>query len=109
MEEILHWFAANGLTLNSYKTKCIIFHPKQNHAGGDLIEQVESFEYLGLTMQENLHWDLHIDKISKKINRISGVIHRIGNAVDVSTLKAKPYLILRTCSKPYLIFISNMG
>lgn len=50
------------------------------------IEQVDSFEYLRITLQKNLHWDLHADKIAKKINRISGVIHRIGNKVDATTL-----------------------
>ena len=74
METILHWFHANLLTLNQNKTKCMIFHNKQHlkqyklniHLNGIPIEQVDSFEYLGITLQENLHWDLHIDKITKK-------------------------------------------
>lgn len=85
METILNWFHANLLTLNQKKTKCMIFHSKQHlkqyklniHLNGHVIEQVDSFEYLGITLQENLHWDLHTNKIAKKINRISGVTHRI--------------------------------
>lgn len=77
----------------------MIFHTKQHlkkykldiNIGGVPIEQVESFEYLGLTIQENLQWNEHIDKISKKINRMSGVMHRIGNTVDATTLKSIYY------------------
>lgn len=99
MQVLSQWFSANKLTLNRKKTKCMIFHQKQHikkfrldiHCDGEPIEQVETFEYLGLTLQENLQWDMHIDKISTKINRISGVIHRIGNTVDTSTLKSIYY------------------
>lgn len=99
MEVISHWFVANKLTLNRKKTKCMVFHQKQHlkkykldiHCNGDPIEQVETFEYLGLSLQENLQWDKHIDKIATKINRISGVIHRIGNTVDTTTLTSIYY------------------
>lgn len=67
METILQWFHANLLTLNQNKTKCMIIHNKQHlkqyklnvNLNGNKIEQVDSFEYLGITLQENLHWDLH--------------------------------------------------
>lgn len=37
-------------------------------------------------LQENIRWDLQLEKIAKKINRISGVIHRIRNSVNTNTL-----------------------
>lgn len=99
LETISRWFEENKLTLNMKKTKCMAIHPQQHlkkyslniHLNGTHIEQVTSFEYLGLTLQENIRWDLQIEKIAKKINRISGVIHRIGNSVNTNTLTSIYY------------------
>lgn len=84
------WFESNKLTLNLKKSKCMIIHPKQKSRKYSLdiklndvqIEQVNSFEYLGLTIQEDLHWDLQISKICTKMSRISGVMSRLGNSVN---------------------------
>lgn len=93
--ETLHdWFNSNKLTLNIKKTKCMIFHPQQHlkiftvdlKLNEIQIEQVKSFKYLGLTLQETLHWDMHITAINKKISRMSGILHRLGNSVNETTL-----------------------
>ena len=34
--------------------------------GGEKIEWVSSFKYLGVTLQSNLSWDEHIDNITKR-------------------------------------------
>lgn len=93
MEDIAtlnNWFESNKLTLNLKKSKCMIIHPKQKTKNYSLyiklndvqIEQVHSFDYLGLTIQEDLHWDLQISKICTKLSRISGVMNRLGNNVN---------------------------
>lgn len=77
----------------------MIFHPLQNKkkytlnitANGCQIEQVSKFEYLGTMLQENLHWDAHINTICSKISSISGVLNRMGNTVDRSTLTSIYY------------------
>lgn len=110
MDKISRWFEANKLTLNRKKTKCMILHSQQHlkqyklnvHSGGEPIEQVEAFDYLGLTLQENLKWDLQIKKIASKVKRIAGVIHRIGNSVEMSTLKSIYYAHIHS----HLIFMS---
>lgn len=89
-----NWFIANKLTLNLKKSKCMIFHPLQRtkkftlniNLNGCPIEQVSTFEYLGLILQEDLHWDEHIKHIASKISSIAGVFGRIGNNVDKKTL-----------------------
>lgn len=99
LETLLNWFIANKLTLNLKKSKCMIFHPLQNKkkytlnntANGCQIEQVSKFEYLGIMLQENLHWDAHINTICSKISSISGVLNRMGNTVDRSTLTSIYY------------------
>lgn len=99
IETLSNWFVANKLTLNLKKSKCMIFHPQQRYKkyklnvniNGYPIEHVDKFEYLGLTLQEDLHWDSHINNVCSKISSISGVINRIGNAVDSGTLKSIYY------------------
>ena len=34
--------------------------------GGEKVEWVSSFKYLGVTLQSNLTWDEHIDNITKR-------------------------------------------
>lgn len=45
------------------------------------INRVSSFKYLGILIQENLKWNLHIDSICRKITGISSVLNRLGNKV----------------------------
>ena len=40
---------------------------------GDIIEQVEEFNFLGITVDENVTWDAHITKISIKLARVIGI------------------------------------
>lgn len=99
IEILFKWFVANKLTLNLKKSKCMIFHPMQHkknftlniNINGSPIEQVSSYVYLGLTLQDNLHWDAHVNYICSKISSISGVVNRLGNEVDKSTLKSIYY------------------
>ena len=38
---------------------------------------VEEFNFLGLTMNTNLKWKKHTDKISNKCSKITGVLNRL--------------------------------
>ena len=44
---------------------------------GIYIEKVEEFNFLGLTMDTNLKWRKHTDKISNKCSKITGVLNRL--------------------------------
>ncbi len=50
------------LTINTEKTRVLVFGSKKQdpcefQIGGEMIEQVKSYKYLGLTMHQNLgHW-----------------------------------------------------
>ena len=44
---------------------------------GACIEKVDSFNFLGLTISETLSWKPHIDKIGKKISKVTGTMWRI--------------------------------
>lgn len=81
---ITDWLKVNKLSLNVKKSKYMIFHKpqkkiKQLHLtmNGSTIERVSEFDFLGLTLDENLNWKKHINKISNKISRCIGILNRL--------------------------------
>lgn len=91
---ITAWLLNNKLTLNSAKTKLMLLkqgQPITDDTNFDVfisrqaIERVSHFKYLGITIQNNLKWNLHTDKICNKIAGISSVIKRLGTKINNAT------------------------
>ena len=55
---------------------------------GDLIKQVSSVKSLGVHIDENLSWNMHIEKIAKKITSGIGAIKRCMPFVNQTTLES---------------------
>ena len=96
LEKITEWLRANKLSLNTKKTKYMLFRysqtPKRNIPKLDLvmdgkaIEKTDSFNFLGITIAETLSWNLQIEKVSLKMVKIIGVMNRIKNFVSSDIL-----------------------
>lgn len=90
------YFACNLLSLNLKKTKYMIFRsPRKAQPntpsiiiGTAIIEKVDSFKYLGLTLDCTLSWDQHIKTVCNKISAMCGVLKRV-----VSYLPRKALLL----------------
>ncbi len=83
LANISDWLKCNMLSLNVLKSKYMIFHKPQKKVpnlqlkmNNTEIERVPLFDFLGLTLNENLNWKSHIDKISNKISRSIGILNR---------------------------------
>ena len=95
LEKIYNWLAVNKLSLNARKTKFMIFHTpgtKLNYIpkifiNGVNIERVQNFNFLGLTINENLSWKPHVDKIANKLSKYSGVLSRLKHFLPPYILK----------------------
>lgn len=96
LSTLYYWFMNNKLTMNIKKTKFMLIAPYNSEIINtklDLkiynqeIEQVTNYKYLGLTIQNNLKWNIHINMVKRKISAISGIIKRMGNHVNQSTQK----------------------
>ena len=63
----------NKLSLNTQKTKMMVFYRKQKHIkefnfaiNGAKIDRVESFNFFGITLNDKLSWSHHVDVVKKK-------------------------------------------
>lgn len=89
--KIIHeWFNDNHLKLNIKKTKIMLIKTKneeemQHFIGinfdNKLIERVNSIKYLGLTIDDKLSWDEHVDTIKGKLIPICAAIFKIRNYI----------------------------
>ena len=74
LAKIWEWLIANKLSLNTKKTKYMVFHTNQRNVtypnlviNNTIIERVSHFNFLGIMLSYNMTWDAHINHISKKI------------------------------------------
>ena len=82
--KISHWLHSNKLLLNTAKSKFMVFfkHPKaipklKLTINDNPIEQVTEFNFLGITIDQNVTWNAHITKTSIKIARVIGILHKL--------------------------------
>ena len=94
LTKVSEWLAANKLSLNVKKTKCMVFHTPQRKVtypeikiNNILIERVSEFNFLGITFNSNLKWHTHINYITKKITGIVGLLWRLKDLYPMTVLR----------------------
>ena len=79
------WLRANKISLNTSKTKIVLFRSKRKtitkklnfRISGQNIPISKSVKYLGVMLNENLSWDSHMAYILPKLNRGLGLLLKI--------------------------------
>jgi hypothetical protein len=105
IDKVAEWLNANKLSLNTTKTKVILFRssnkkPKQDikiKINGNNIEQVRNTVFLGIVIDECLTWKDHIAKVAKKLIRAAGIIAKIRHFVNRNTVKLIYYALVYPC------------
>ena len=96
LQAIYEWLCVNKLSLNIPKTKFMIFHHRQRKIdhliptlkiSNHQIERVKYFDFLGITIDEHMSWNMHIQKISNKISRNLGCLNRLKRFLPLNTRK----------------------
>ena len=96
LQLIYEWLCVNKLSLNIPKNKFMIFHHRQRRIDDIIpklkindheIERVKHFNFLGITIDEHMSWNMHIQKISNKISRNLGCLNRLKRFLPSTTLK----------------------
>ena len=105
----------NYLVLNAGKTKEMIidfrkkkYQPKPIEIRGDAIERVESYKYLGVTIDSRLSWKQNTDEMLKKVNTRLFCLSKLNSfAVDQHVLQLFYSSVL--CSVLSLVSHPGMG
>ena len=94
---VSEWLIANKLTLNQSKTKFMLIGSRQRlctlsplpslEIDGIPVNQVSHTKSLGVLIDENLSWNMHINKLIKKIASSIGAIKRVRPFVPFTTLQ----------------------
>ena len=70
--------------MNAEKSKCITFHTRQKHINSILYsvngvetENVDSFKFLGIFLNNHLTWSTHIGMVANKLLKIIGILKRL--------------------------------
>ena len=50
---------------------------------GTPIENIKEFNFMGLTINENLKWNNHLDNITIKCSRINGQLNKLKNMLPI--------------------------
>ena len=111
ISKVTTWLQRNKLQLNVSKSKFMMFfeHPKtlpklNITANGNLINQVSEFNFLGITINENITWNLHIRKTSIKIARVIGILRKLKRIFPRHILR----LIYNSLIHPHLLYGLNL-
>ena len=95
LQRYFDYYTLNKLTLNSDKTKYMIYtHKKKRSCGnvsnlnvnGQKIDRVRSIKFLGVTINDRLTWEDHKIYIKKKISRNLGIIYKCRSIMDITEL-----------------------
>ena len=105
LAKLAEWFKANKLTLNTSKTKYMLFKEKTQKVDisnlkvtidGEDIERIgekcseEAFKFVGIYIDENLSWDNHISYIRKKLGGATYALAKLRNLLP-SNIKITIY------------------
>lgn len=92
LQKVSDWLKANKLSLNVNKSKFMVFHhPKkifrlpQIKIDNSDVECVDNFNFLGITIDKNLNWKPHIEKIASKISRALGIINKLKHFIPLDS------------------------
>ena len=85
-ENIFRWCVANQLSINSEKTNFVLFHAKNKPIPENFdciqttyltIDRVKCVQYLGLMIDENLYWHMHVEHVYNSLLKYFGIFNRI--------------------------------
>ena len=106
LKKVGNWFNVNKLSINTEKTKFILFQTKAREQPSTIslvlnnmqIKQTFDIKFLGITVQWNFSWDIHLNKIANKVSQINSVLSRIKKTLPKNILE----IIYKSLIEPHL-------
>ena len=106
LDQIFKWLCSNKIKINAEKTKFIIFSYRHKvtipelKLGESVLEQAVSAKFLGLLLDENLRFDLHIEHIARKVSKSSGILNKVKHHFPTNIMLNLYYSLIY----PYLTY-----
>ena len=98
------WFILNKLTINRAKTHYVEFQnarrklPENDRnvlrLGGYVIERKTSTKFLGVTLDKNLNWTLHVQDVCRKVAKFIPILCRVRQYIDDVAVKMIYYSLI---------------
>lgn len=103
------WFQSNLLTINTSKTKYVIFKAKNKiisehqplRINKENIIKSEQEKYLGLTLDSSVTWKPHIEKVTNKLTSLTAVIRSVTRCFP----QKLRHLIYNSLVKPHIEYL----
>ena len=94
LHKVRKWLEANRLALNIDKTNFVIFHSQRQRLTEHIVLKIgrkkineESYvKFLGIMLDANLSWKIHLAELSKKLARTAGLFYKIQHYAPTDTL-----------------------
>ena len=98
LDNVNEWLSVNKLSLNVEKTQYMIFRKRANNlvdneshlhvrVDNKIIKKVSSCKYLGVTIDDRLTFNEHVQLIINKIKRFCGIFYKLRFMLPVACLK----------------------
>jgi len=100
------WLCSNKLTINLEKTHFVDFTKNKKDYNFTLkyndilIQQKETTKYLGLALQQDLNWNIHINNIVNKLNSLIPLFYQIRDILS----KNKKIMIYKSLALSKIIY-----
>lgn len=101
LSNIYKWTCANKIKINVDKTKFIIFsYRKEFHlsgpivVGNEMIQQTDSVKFLGIILDQNLNFSLHVHSVASKLSRVLGLLNRLRRFFPLSVMLSLYYSLI---------------
>ena len=100
MNKVTNWLNVNKLSINTTKTKYIIFKSSNKKRDTEIniqlnhntIQQVTHVKFLGVIIDQNLTWKNHINSVLKNIIKATALIAKLRHFKNRNTLKLIYYM-----------------
>ena len=107
LHDVSAWCCKNRMALNPTKTKCMLMATRQKHQKKKQlplnlkfettpIEQVSKHRLLGVTVDEQLKWQMHINNICRTVSRNIFLLSKLSQIVSQ---KSTHYVTYELCFK----------
>ena len=104
LKELSFWLNANKIALNVAKTEVILLKTKHKPCDTDLrlklcrkrLYKTKHLRYLGVKIDDNLNWKIHIHYIASKLDRTNAVLEKLRHFVNSEFLRSTYFAIFHS-------------